>query len=200
VYEHLDSFIKHYNNNRCQFSTFKHGVVRHAETHTEKVPLNLFFQKNNETKELPVFACKSDISTKQEANASIYTFKFINQQGITHIELEHIKFANFLTEMLYIVKNNALKKRVDSFNQTVLHNGMRHECTYLRSSDFIQQLAINGFMYYPLSSNNSQFADLVQCTWCGTVLGPFQDIVDINSLHRAGHNQGCSKVSCPFIN
>lgn len=101
--------------------------------------------------------------------------------------------------MLYIVKCNAMQRRIDSFSQPVIQNGSRHECTYLQSPEFIQELAKNGFTFYPINGVYGQIVDLVQCTWCGTTLGPFQDPVDIRSLHSAGHAEGPPKVSCPFI-
>jgi hypothetical protein len=80
VYEHFDSFIKHYSNDRAQFSTFGYDAVRQCETRTEKVPLQTFFPHVHDHV-LPVYRCTSHVYTVQEQAHTLFTLKFANHQG-----------------------------------------------------------------------------------------------------------------------
>lgn len=81
MFEHFELYMKHYSNNHCQFSTFKHNAVKQAEIRSEKVPLSEFFPQAHEAHGLPVIKCSNVVRSIQEDTAKIFTIKFVNQSG-----------------------------------------------------------------------------------------------------------------------
>jgi hypothetical protein len=134
VFEHFDVFMKHYNNNRCQFSTFGHQATRHCETCTEKIALGEFFPTIPDDGQ-PVYKCISKVHSVQEPESTIFTIKFLNHD-------EHVQFANSLKQVMVTVQQNYLRKRFESFQQPVMSRFGSHTCIYASATEFVMQVCL----------------------------------------------------------
>ena len=90
--------------------------------------------------------------------------------------------------MLPIVKRNALESRFASFQQS----------SYFSNRSFVEEMVNNGFRFHP-QHHGHNIVEMIQCTWCGTLCGPFCAPVNILAEHSVAHAQDHTKVSCPFL-
>ncbi|KAI8894733.1 hypothetical protein BC833DRAFT_603825 [Globomyces pollinis-pini] len=181
LYEFFKFFIKHYPSNRIRFSTFKQNGVKSATIQTNAILMN----------QQKIFQCRSVIEMVQEDHASLFDFKFINQQ-------DYMLFGECLDVALGIVHQREFQRRLDSYTLPIrVSNKLVAQSTYIQSPDFVNQLCTSGLKFNP-SVIHGLVCETVQCVWCGCVLGPFDNIVDVNEIHCKAHGAGYH-VTCPFI-
>jgi hypothetical protein len=139
VFEHFDIYLKNYNNNVSQFSTFRHNAIKHAEIYTNKVPLSEFFPNAPDAHVLPVYRCDSDIKAVQESKATCYSYRFLDHH-------DHVRFVSFLKMVMIKVNAAYLNERLNSYRIELrfqhLGHSIVHHCPYQSQPEFIEQVLL----------------------------------------------------------
>lgn len=76
LYENMDCYWRHLQGNRLQFSSFGHNAIIHADIVTEKVSAVC-----DSSHSIPLYECKSVISSRQEPSSTCFTLKFLSHES-----------------------------------------------------------------------------------------------------------------------
>jgi hypothetical protein len=169
IYELLEKRCKLLAGVYFVFSTTGYNATIHADIRPEKVG-----GVSDASHSIPLYACRSVVTNVQETGSTVFTLKFLNQEGIVSLFFSDSTFLLVINRFIQVlghhvegVKRSEMMKRFNSF---MLGTEISGKCPQLSK-------------HIPIYSTNSKFVEDVRNFSCANLTLDRCHVSEFN-MHR----------------